>query len=64
MSFKLILIIGIHLLCSCRSIKRMTNKNVESDFLQTKPKTKNEIIFSRKMVKIKHLLKGVKTKLS
>ena len=27
-------------------------------------KTKNEIIFSRKMVKVKLLLKGVKTKLS
>ena len=37
---------------------------VEWDLLQIKPKTKNEIIFSRIMVKIKHLLKGVKTKLS
>ena len=44
---------------SCTSIKIMT-KYVESDLLQIKSKTKNKIIFSRKMVKIKHLLKGVK----
>ena len=35
-----------------------------NNLLQIKPKTKKEIIFSRKLVKIKHLLKGVKIKLS
>ena len=36
---------------------------VESDLLQIEPKTKNEIIFSRETVKIKHLMKGIKTEL-
>ena len=39
-------------------------KFAESDLLQIKQNTKDEIIFNKKMVKTKHLLKGVKTKLS
>ena len=58
------MMIGTHLLCFMYVYKKNDKIMCESDLLQIKPKSKNEIIFSRKMVKIKRLLKGVKTKLS